>query len=115
MSPDPQLLAAIVAGVFGGVVSPMVKHLLESRLKRTRAGAREGAMEQVRRGTDIAASAGGLLVFALLGYFVLGPLAGPMLPRLGPPAVSITAPAAGSSVSRLTLIQGKAKGIPSGL
>jgi uncharacterized membrane protein YeaQ/YmgE (transglycosylase-associated protein family) len=95
---DAEILATVITGVFGAIVTPLVKDVLVPLLRHRRIN-----RESLK--TFLLAIVGGA-IGVILGYFVVRPFFTPCSP-LATTYVEISAPATGSTVPRLVIVEGK--------
>ena len=108
---NPQVLVAIITGVFGAVVAPVVKKLVEIAVPLPdRARSSQSQPSPAVKTALMAAGGGAAGVF--IGYFALGPLVDSR--PVASPRVAITAPAPAARVGRAVIVQGTASNIPDG-
>src|ERR1700730_3033107 len=103
------LVVAIIAGLFGAVVGPIMSYLL--RLERMRhALTHERALDRRPMRSVFITAAVGAACGGFVGYFALAPAI--TLKSTTSPRVAILVPSAASQVSKITIVHGTATGVP---
>ena len=110
---DTQIIVAIIAGLFGAVVTPLTTQVAIPALKRRRKDRPIENKPERPLPTFLHAGIGGV-VGVLLGYFLISRIFVPPCPPFAPTRVTITSPVSGTSVPRLVTVQGTACHIPNG-
>ncbi|MFH2104333.1 MAG: hypothetical protein ABIJ39_13370 [Chloroflexota bacterium] len=95
---NAEILATIVTGIFGAIITPLVKDVLIPLCRHHRIN-----HESLK--TFLLAIAGGA-TGVIIGYFIVSPFFTPCSP-LATTYVEISSPAAGSTIPRLVIVEGK--------
>ncbi|MEW5939672.1 MAG: hypothetical protein AB1750_08430 [Chloroflexota bacterium] len=99
---DPQILSALITGVFGAIVTPLAAQALIPRLVKSRGDAKPSSTSLYLR------SGIGGVVGVLVGYFLIGGWIKSPCPPFSPTSVTIASPVEGASSARLITVQGSA-------
>jgi hypothetical protein len=101
---DTQIIVAIISGLFGAFITPFTAKVIIPSIVKKRGG-RRPRKSTTASNIYLQAVVGGV-VGVLLGYFLIGQILVSPCPPFAQTSVSISSPAAGSSVSQLTTVEG---------
>jgi hypothetical protein len=111
MDMNPQILVAIITGVFGAIVAPVVKRLVEVGIPlRDRAEPHRSQLSPRLKTALMTAAGGAIGVF--IGYFALAPFV--TTPPVASARVTITTPEPEARVGRSVIVQGTATNVQDG-
>ncbi len=107
----PEVVAAIVTGIFGAVISPLVMKWVGGAAAKRRKDARPVGAPPVPPRPQLFSSSMMLSIFGgligvFLGYFVIGRLLVSPCPPFSPTSVQINSPIEGAKIPRLITVQG---------
>jgi hypothetical protein len=114
---NSEIIAALITGLFGALVTPFVTLVLVPMLKKSpKSEASEGTSRKPSPSSQpgkIALLAGlGGVCGIVLGYFLISPFFASPCPPFTPTSVHITSPVDGSNVSQMVTVQGTTCHIP---
>lgn len=112
---DTQIIVAIIAGLFGAVVGPLMAQVVIPALKERKFKKGCPMVSKPKRpsATLLQAGIGGVLG-VLLGYFLINPIFVSPCPLFAPTRVNISSPTSDVKVPQLVTVQGTACHIPNG-
>ena len=109
---DKQVLLAIISGLFGAVITPLIAQVVIPGLKAPRKDSPKPKTKTPLL-TFLQAGVGGV-IGVFLGYLLIGPVFTSPCAPFAPTSVNITSPMADTSVPQLVSVQGTACHIPNG-